>query len=102
MLLNLVLNARQALGEGPGVITVTAMNEGHLLRISVLDDGPGFPGELLDAGPRPFHSSRRGGSGLGLSTVSRMTRAMGGQLELRNRTPKGAVASLMVPANGDS
>ena len=99
MLLNLVLNASQAMGERPGAITVTATREGRLLRISVLDDGPGFPGELLDGGPRPFHSSRTGGYGLGLSTVSRMARAMGGQLELAQSHSKAARSRrLMLPA----
>lgn len=102
MLLNLVLNARQAIGERSGTITVTAAHEECVLRISVLDDGPGFPAELLDGGPRLFHSSRKGGSGLGLSTVSRMARSMGGQLDLQNRAPNGAVASLTLPGMADA
>lgn len=96
MLLNLVLNASQAIGNKPGAIAVAAAREGCYLRISVQDDGPGFPGELLNTGPRPFLSSRGGGSGLGLSTVARMARSMGGHLELRNRSPSGAAASLML------
>lgn len=97
MLLNLILNASQAIGTTSGSITVSATcEEGHL-RISVVDGGPGFPTELLERGPRPFYSSRMGGSGLGLSTVSRMARSMGGQLELRNTTPHGAIATLILP-----
>jgi signal transduction histidine kinase len=97
MLLNLILNASQAIGTKPGTVTVTANPEGRNLRICVVDDGPGFPAELLESGPRPFHSLRSGGSGLGLSTVARMARAMGGQLELRNRSPRGAVAAFTSP-----
>jgi C4-dicarboxylate-specific signal transduction histidine kinase len=93
MLLNLVLNSSQAIGEGSGTITVTAACEGRHLHLSVHDDGPGFPAELLEGGPRLFHSSRGGGSGLGLSTVSRMARAMGGQLELHNCASNGGAAA---------
>jgi signal transduction histidine kinase len=102
MLLNLVLNASQALGERSGAITVTATRDADHLRIAVLDDGPGFPSELLEVGPRPFYSSRKGGYGLGLSTVARMARGMGGQLELHNRIPSGAVATLLVACNGET
>lgn len=102
MLLNLILNASQAIGKTSGSITVIATCEGRRLRISVLDDGPGFPTELLVGGPRPFYSSRIGGSGLGLSTVSRMARSMGGQLELHNTTPNGAIATLTLPGVVDA
>jgi two-component system, NtrC family, sensor kinase len=102
MLLNLILNASQAIGKARGSITVIAACEDRCLRISVHDDGPGFPTELLVRGPRSFYSSRIGGSGLGLSTVSRMARSMGGQLELRNSTPKGAIATLVLPGVVDA
>lgn len=101
MLLNLVLNSSQAIGEGSGTITVTAACDGRRLRLCVHDDGPGFPAELLESGPRPFHSLRGGGSGLGLSTVSRMARAMGGQLKLHNRSPSGAEATLTLLGTTD-
>lgn len=105
MLLNLILNSSQAMGRKPGSITITATREGRHLRVCVHDDGPGFPIELLESGPRLFRSSRRGGTGLGLSTVSRMARAMGGRLELHNRASDGgAVARLvllgMIDADG--
>lgn len=96
VLLNLVLNSAQAIGDGAGTITVTAIKEKNAIRLWVTDDGPGFPAEILKHGPRPFQTTRKGGMGLGLSTVQRMSRAMGGHLELMNRAPKGAVATLIV------
>ena len=90
MLLNLVLNASQAIGDASGHITVMARPENRTLGISVMDDGPGFPMELIERGIRPFVSRRDGGSGLGLSTVQRMAQAMGGKLEIANRQPRGA------------
>ncbi len=96
MLLNLVLNASQAIGESPGTISVTACRENQMLRLSVVDDGPGFSKDLIEGGVRPFLTQRAGGSGLGLSTVQRMVQAMGGKLELSNREPRGAVVTLSV------
>lgn len=94
ILLNLVLNSSQAMGERPGNITVSADRENQKLLISVCDDGPGFPSDLIERGIRPFVSRREGGSGLGLSTVQRMARAMGGKLEIANRQPNGAIAKI--------
>jgi len=96
ILLNLVLNSAQALGEAGGTIEVAAVEEGHTLRLSVVDDGPGFPLEILKHGAQPFRTTRKGGMGLGLPTVQRMARAIGGRLVLGNRQPKGAVATLLL------
>ncbi len=94
MLLNLVLNASQAIGEEAGTISVAAWRENQMLRLSVIDDGPGFSKDQIDSGIRPFLTRREGGSGLGLSTVQRMAQAMGGKLELANREPHGAIVTI--------
>lgn len=94
MLLNLVLNASQAIGEEAGTISVAAWHENQMLRLSVTDDGPGFSKDQIDGGIRPFLTRREGGSGLGLSTVQRMAQAMGGNLELANREPHGAIVTI--------
>jgi signal transduction histidine kinase len=96
-LLNLVLNAAQALGEGAGEIIVVARNEGGHLVLTVRDDGPGFSEGMLDQGVRPFSSQRAGGTGLGLAMVQRFARALGGELKLANAEPHGALAILELP-----
>lgn len=97
-LLNLILNAGAALGERSGEIVVEAAAEGKTVRITVNDDGPGFPPELLDSGIRPFFSTRERGTGLGLAMVRRFARDVGGSVELANRQPHGAQVTLIVPA----
>ena len=96
-LLNLVLNAGAALGERGGQITVHAQGIGDRVQLSVSDDGPGFPPEVLRNGIRPFFSTREQGTGLGLSLVRRFAREMGGELVLANRDPHGAEARLTLP-----
>jgi two-component system NtrC family sensor kinase len=98
-LLNLVLNAAQALGEGAGEIVVVARNEGGRLILTVRDDGPGFSEGMLDQGVRPFASQRAGGTGLGLAMVQRFARALGGELKLANAEPHGALAILELPCS---
>jgi len=97
-LLNLLLNATQALNEKPGTIVVTARQENDCWLFEICDDGPGFPEALLQEGIRPFGSYREHGTGLGLLMVRRFAEQMGGRLELVNDPGGNARASLRLPA----
>jgi two-component system NtrC family sensor kinase len=99
-LLNLLLNAAAVLSDRGGTVTVAAAREGDQIRITVSDDGPGFPAELLQNGIRPFFSTRERGTGLGLSMVRRFARDLGGTLTLANRQPHGACVTLQLPGDG--
>jgi nitrogen-specific signal transduction histidine kinase len=102
VLLNLVLNSAQAIANAQGTIVVTAINGKERFSLSVTDDGPGFPLDILEQGIRPFVSARLGGTGLGLSTVQRLARTMGGRLELANRQSKGSIATLVIASDQQS
>jgi signal transduction histidine kinase len=97
-LLNLVLNAAQALHECGGRVRIEAGVQGGELAVVVSDDGPGFPDVLLSAGVHEFGSWRSGGTGLGLATVRRFAFANSGRLQLANRPQGGARATLLLPA----
>lgn len=97
-LLNLVGNSLQALGSGPGTVTVSAAVVGPELRMEVRDDGPGFPEELLRGGAgQLFRTGRASGTGLGLATVQRTARDLGGGMSITNIEPRGASVVLSVP-----
>lgn len=101
-LLNLVLNALQAIestGEEGGCIEVHAEVQADELVLRVLDDGPGFPEEMLRSPGQAFLSSRDGGTGLGLAMVRRVARDLGGRLELARRAPAGAEVRLALPGS---
>jgi signal transduction histidine kinase len=98
---NLVLNSIQAIGSEPGEVEIAAVCEEGRLRLSVTDDGPGFPPEYLDAGVRSFTPLRPGGTGLGLAIVRRFARDLGGELLVENRAPSGASVSLVLPCRED-
>jgi len=96
-LLNLLINSVSALDGAAGTVTVAAgRNDGKLV-VSVCDDGPGFPAELLESGIRAFASQRSGGTGLGLAMVRRVAQDLGGDIQLSNREPRGACARVVVP-----
>lgn len=96
-LLNLVLNAAHAIGDLPGLVSIEATIHEDKLRLCVLDNGPGFPNELLENGIRPFATWRDTGTGLGLAMVRRFVHELGGELVIKNRTPHGASATLIFP-----
>lgn len=96
-LLNLLLNARQSLGERGGRIVIEALVREGRLHVSVADDGPGFPQELLQSGIRAFVTHRVEGTGLGLSMVERFARSLGGSMKISNLEPHGACVTLDLP-----
>jgi len=96
-LLNLLLNAFQALGDNSGSIIIKADLAAGSLLLSVCDDGPGFPPDLLESGIRAFVTHRVNGTGLGLSMVQRFARTIGGSLTLSNLEPHGACVILELP-----
>jgi signal transduction histidine kinase len=96
-LLNLVLNAMQALDEREGRITIEANLMDDNLYLDICDNGPGFPPDLLEYGIRAFITHRAGGTGLGLPMVQRFARAVGGNVRLSNREPHGACVTLELP-----
>lgn len=101
-LLNLVLNAAKAIGDGEGVIAIDLRRQREGIRITVEDDGPGFPPELLESGIRPFYSTRARGAGLGLAMVRRFVSEAEGSIELANRSDRGerrgARVTLLLPS----
>jgi two-component system NtrC family sensor kinase len=96
-LLNLILNAADALEETPGLIRIKARKDNQGLQIDVLDSGAGFSQDMLDHGIRPFRTSRKRGTGLGLAMVQRFVKDVDGVIKLTNWQPHGACVSLLLP-----
>jgi signal transduction histidine kinase/ActR/RegA family two-component response regulator len=102
ILLNLLVNAAQAIGEGKAdrhAIRVRAAAEAERVRIEVEDDGPGIPAEHLDRVREPFFTTKRdgGGVGLGLALCDSTVRRYGGELAIESR-PGRTVVRVLLPA----
>ncbi len=99
-LLNLLLNARQAVEGAPVTIAVTTTRVGGRVEIRVRDDGPGVPEEIQERIFDPFFTTKDPdrGTGLGLAIAYDILRDHSGVLELRTGSGPGAcfVASLPV------
>jgi signal transduction histidine kinase len=96
ILLNLLLNAVQAMPEG-GLVTVGAQTERQKLRLEVRDNGPGIPTEIQEKVFAPFFTTRPGGTGLGLAIARRIARGMGGEIRLESVVGKGSTFRVELP-----
>jgi signal transduction histidine kinase/CheY-like chemotaxis protein len=98
-LLNLVLNAIDAV-EDAGQITMTAsVDAANFLNFCVEDTGSGFSQDAMSNALAPFFTSKsdRAGRGLGLSTTFDFARSSGGTVRLANRRAGGAQVTILVP-----
>jgi len=102
VLLNLLENAIKYTTSGSH-ITISANEEGDLIRISVQDDGPGI---AEDAKPRVFdmfftsagvRGDARRGLGLGLALCRAIVVAHGGEISVRDNEPHGSIFSFTLP-----
>ena len=100
-LLNLMLNAVQAMPQG-GELTVQATAENNHILLSLIDTGAGIDAEHLSKIFRPFFStkSKTGGSGLGLPTTKKIIEAHHGEIEVQSEPGKGTKFTIRLPAAG--
>lgn len=92
LLLNLAVNACEAMEGGPGriVFDISENSDDGTVLLVIRDSGPGIPKDELDKIFLPFHSSKRAGTGLGLSIVSRLMEAMDGRIDAISHPGEGA------------
>jgi signal transduction histidine kinase len=94
---NLVANA---IRHAQRHVHVAVVSSNGTATIEIADDGPGYPGEIVDRAGERFVPGADGGTGLGLAIVDAIATAHGGMLELGPRTDgaPGARARLVLPS----
>ncbi len=103
VMLNLVRNAIEAMGEVPQErrsLTIGSAPAGaNRVRLEVADSGPGLIPEVADSVFNPFVTTKPQGMGLGLSVSSGIVESHGGQLTVESKPGRGAVFSFTLPAH---
>jgi hemerythrin-like metal-binding protein/PAS domain S-box-containing protein len=116
VIMNLVLNASEAVALDSGIITIRtgqeildaaaiqagfrgqALEPGPHVFLEVADDGPGMPPEVLERIFDPFFTTKFAGRGLGLSAVLGILKAHRGGVQVRSRPGEGSSFKLLFPA----
>jgi signal transduction histidine kinase len=99
--LNLVLNAEDAMAGGGELIMTTRRDDPWVL-LDVIDTGSGMTDDVLAKIFDPFYSTRPGGSGLGLPTTRKIVESHGGAIEVHSVPGKGSRFSLRLPMPPDA
>ncbi len=112
-LINLAINARDAMPEG-GTLTISSSNvqvndalaarlrvlePGDYVILTVTDTGTGMPQDVLDRAFEPFFTTKevKKGSGLGLSMVYGFVKQSGGHIEMESEEGQGTTVSIYLP-----
>ncbi len=98
VLLNLLLNAQQAMPDG-GEVTIQGRSEQGAVVLSVIDTGKGMTPEVAAKIFRPFFSTRQGGTGLGLAMTRKVIAAHGGTVEVQSEVGRGSKFTIRLPAH---
>ncbi|KIF83808.1 histidine kinase [Noviherbaspirillum autotrophicum] len=111
-LLNLVINARDAMPDG-GLLSIStecvsvdessrfvSLQPGTYVKVSILDHGTGMPAEVLRRAMEPFFTTKEigKGTGLGLSQVYGFVTQSGGDVVIHSEVGKGTTVELYLPA----
>jgi two-component system C4-dicarboxylate transport sensor histidine kinase DctB len=102
VLLNLVLNAMDAMQELPGErrLAISAARHGETVLIQISDTGKGIPPEMTENLFDPFVTTRAAGGGLGLSILQVIIMRHGGSVTVDSETDTGTTFSIVLPVKG--
>jgi two-component system, cell cycle sensor histidine kinase and response regulator CckA len=96
VLLNLALNARDAMPRG-GRLVIGVRADGDAAELTVADDGIGIDADTLERIFEPFFTTKRNGTGLGLSTVDGIVGQSGGTTAVESTPGRGTTFTIRLP-----
>lgn len=96
---NLLQNAHDALQqtEQRQIVLSTADAQEGMLKMCILDNGSGFPEQLLARAFEPYMTTKPKGTGLGLPIVKKIVEEHGGKISIENQTQGGTCVSILLP-----
>jgi signal transduction histidine kinase len=97
--LNLLINAIDAIEQGPGVISIKTSNTGESVHVSITDDGVGIPPEEISRIFEPFYTTKKPGrgTGLGLAVCHQIVTRHGGQILVESQPDQGTTFTIILP-----
>jgi len=101
VILNLLLNAMEAMPTGGNICIKTKKTRGSTFELTIKDEGCGIPPEHIKNLFTPFLSTKEGGSGLGLSICHQIIKNHGGTIEVKSEKNKGTEIRIEFPLRED-
>ena len=95
-LLNLMINAQQSMTEGGSLTVQLSAENDRIARIDVIDTGPGIAQEQLPRVFDAYFSTKKRGTGLGLTTTRQIVREHGGRIHVHSETGHGTCFSILL------
>jgi signal transduction histidine kinase len=97
VLINLLLNAIDAVreAEDPRITIVASVNINNRTMVEVADNGKGIQQDILDKIFMPFFTSKKHGSGIGLSLSRQIMQMHKGSISVRSKPGEGAVFTMV-------
>ena len=101
VLVNLVMNAHQAMGKEGGTVKITARRRNNHVTVAVADNGPGIPPDIQEKIFDPFFTTKRGkkGTGLGLSVTYGIVRDHQGMIKVESEVGTGTIFVVSFPVD---
>lgn len=96
ILLNLLINAREAMGERGNILLAARRTDEGQIWLMVSDDGPGIPLDRREFIFEPYYTSKSTGSGLGLHVARSLSTRLGAEIEFVE-TGRGATFRVVLP-----
>lgn len=99
VIINLVMNALQAMGEGGTLLLRTVQESETAVTVQVADTGPGIPPETLERIFTPFFTTKEPGegTGLGLFITRKLMESIGGTIAVKSVVGEGTTFTLTFP-----
>ncbi|MGM0577474.1 MAG: hybrid sensor histidine kinase/response regulator [Myxococcota bacterium] len=104
IVMNVLQNALDALGEEGGTVRIHARRDGSMIALEFEDDGQGMSDDVRRRVLEPFYTTKRdddrtlGGSGLGLAVCDALAQEMGGAIRIDSSPGEGTRVTLVCPA----
>ncbi len=96
-LLNIIMNALDAMPEGGGELTIRAVTEAKSLKITIQDTGCGIPPDKISSIFDPFYTDKEQGTGLGLAVTHSIVEKNRGKISVRSKVGLGTTFTIMLP-----
>ena len=87
-------------GGSHGELLIRLESDDTMLRLHVIDQGPGITPERMEEIFHPYVSTKSGGSGLGLPTTRRIVEKHGGRIEVHSIPGQGSDFVIIMPLSG--